>query len=321
MWSRFRYSSVMNHVLSLAAGLTRQGVRAVVVISDCPRPYREQLHYYRQQFPCFAESRPDEIVRLARHYRFDLLHLHDLSLAGKAQKLIRTLRIPCGATLHERLDLRENPTPLQNLSFLITPRPEATSIPVGPGQKAIFIPEGVDLEACRPATKEGFKITVMGEEGGLTGEGTSALLKAAGLADLEVELVSPGPFPLIKGRYYGWRLNSSAVLAGSQIVVGRRRSLLEGMACGNAALIMGQSYHGIFDPSTYPAALSFPDLSGAEAEPPCYRTIFYDLSTLLKNRPFLKSLQQQGRKFVRENCDLRLVAERTHLIYRRIAEK
>ncbi len=311
----------MNHILSLAAGLTRQGVKAVVAISDCPHPYQEQFHYYQQQFPCFAESRPDEILRLARHYRFDLLHLHDLSLAEKAQKLIRTLRIPCGATLHEQLDLRENPTPLQNFSFLITPCPEVPSIPAGLRQKALFIPEGVDLELCRTATKEGFKITVIGEEGGFTGAGATALLKAAGLADLEVELVSPGPFPLIKGRYYGWRLNSSVVLGGSQIVVGRRRSLLEGMACENAALIMGRGYRGIFDPSTYPAALSFPDLSGAEAEPPCYRTIFYDLSTLLKDRPLLESLQQRGRKFVRENCDLRLVAERTHLLYRRITGK
>lgn len=321
MLSRFRYSGVMGHIFSLAAGLNRQDVKAVVVITDCPSGYLEQLRRYQQQFPCFAENRPEEILRLARHYRFDLLHLHDLSLAGTAQRLLRSLRIPCGITLHEKLNPPVNLASLQSLSFLITPYPAATGIPAWIRQKPVFIPEGVDLETYRPARKEGFKITFIGEKGGFTGEGAMALLKAAGLAGLEMELICPEPLPLLKGHYYGWQSNSAAVLSGSQVVVGRFRGLLEGMSCGNAALIMGQSYRGMFDPSSYPEALSFPDLSGEGVDPPCYRTIFFDLSTLLKDRPLLESLQQQGRKFIRENCDLRLIAEHTHRLYRQVAGK
>ncbi len=321
MLSRFRYSGMMSHIFSLAAGLNRQDVKTVVVITDCPPGFLEPLRRYQKLFPCFAENRPENILQLARHYRFDLLHLHDLSLVRTAQRLLRSLRIPCGITLHEEPNPAVNLASLPGLSFLITPYPAATGIHAGLRQKLVFIPEGVALETYRPAPKEGFKVTFIGEKGGFTGEGATALLKAAGLAGLELELICPEQLPLLKGHYYGWQLDSSPVLSGSQVVIGRFRGLLEGMACGNAALIMGRSYRGMFDPSQYPAGVSFPDLSGEGADPPCYRTIFFDLSNLLKDRPLLESMQQQGRKFIRENCELRLIAEHTQRLYRRVTGK
>ncbi len=320
MLSRFRCSGAMNHIFSLAAGLKRLGIEAIVVITHCPPHYLDQIRYYQQFFPCFAESMPENILRLARRYRFGLLHLHDLTLTGITQKLLHSLRIPCVATLHGMPDSALNPALLKNISFLITPHPFA-EVPTWLSRKTVFIPEGVDLDMYRPARKEGFKITFIGEEQGFTPEGAAALLKAAGLADLEVELLSPRPLPLLKGRYHGWPLDSAAVLSRSQVVAGRFRGLLEGMACGNAALIMGQSCGGIFNPASYPTVLPFPDLSGKIGETPCYRTIFFHLTDLLKDRPLLESLQQQGRKFVRENCDLRLVAERTCRLYRQVTGK
>jgi hypothetical protein len=321
MLSRFHYSGVMSHILSLAAGLSRMGVKAVVIVTDCPSAYQEQLRRYQQYFPCFAENRPENILKMARHYRFDLLHLHDLSLVKLAQRLLHSLRIPCGVTLHQENSPSGNLFLLPGLSFIITPYPAARGIPAGLRQKLVFIPEGVDLETYTPAPKEGFKVTFIGEKGGFTGEGATALLKAAGLADLELELICPQPLPLLKGHFYGWQLDSSPVLSGSQIVVGRFRGLLEGMACGNAALIMGRSYGGMFNSSQYPPGLSFPALSGDGNDPPCYRSIFFDLSTLLKDRALLESMQQQGRQFVRENCDLRLIAEHTCRVYRHAAGK
>ncbi|MGB4682314.1 MAG: glycosyltransferase family 4 protein [Dethiobacteria bacterium] len=321
MLSRFHYSGVMSHILSLAAGLSRMGVKAVVIITDCPSAYQEQLRRRQQYFPCFAESRPENILRLARHYRFDLLHLHDPSLAKMAQRLLHALRIPCVVTLHGELGPAVNLSLLPGLSYVITPYPAARGIPPGLHQKLVFIPEGVDLETYRPAPKEGFKVTFIGEKGGFTEEGATALLKAAGLADLELELICPQPLPLLKGRFHGWQLNSSHVLSGSQVVVGRFRGLLEGMACGNAALIMGRSYRGMFNPSQYSPGLPFPEISGEGEEPPCYRSIFFDLSSLLKDRGLLESMQQQGRKFVQENCNLRLVAEQTFRLYRHAAGK
>lgn len=319
MLSRFGYRRSLNHLLSLAAELNRQDLKTVVVIIDCPAAYRDPLRRYQQYFPCFTENRPEEILRLARYFRIKLLHLHDLSLINTAQRLLRSWPIPCGITLHDQPPPAANLSLLPGLSFLITPHPAAGRIPARLRQKTFFIPEGIDLQAYRPLEKEGFKIAFILEEGGTTGEGSAALLKAAALADLELELICPRPLPLLKGYFYGWPIDCSAVLGKSQIVIGRRRGLLEGMACGNAALIMGRSYRGIFNPRQHPATLSFPDLSGEEDEPPCYRSIFFDLSTLLKDRPLLESRQRQNRQFIRENCDLRLIAEQTGRLYHRIA--
>lgn len=321
MLSRFRYRGALNHLFSLAAELNRQDVETALVITDCPAGYLDPLRRYQQHFPCFAENRPEEILKLARFFRIELLHLHDLSLINTARRLLRSRRIPCGITLHDQFYPADSLSSLPGLSFLITPYPAAAGIPAWLRQKTFFIPEGIDLQVYRPLKKEGFKVACILEEGGSTGEGMAALLKAAGLADLELELISPQPLPLLKGHFYGWLLDTSAVLGRSQVVIGRCRGLLEGMACGNAALIMGRSYGGIFNPRQYPAALSFPDLSGEGDDPPCYRSIFFDLTTLLKDHHLLESLQQQNRKFIRENCDLRLIAEQTGRLYRRVTGK
>ncbi|NMD42821.1 MAG: glycosyltransferase family 4 protein [Firmicutes bacterium] len=319
MLSHFRYSGVMSHILSLAAALGRQDFEMVVVITGCPPAYLDPLRRYQRHFPCFAESRPGEILRLARNFRIDLLHLHDLAAIRSAERLLRFHTVPCGVTLHDRTPLFANPSLLPPFSFLITPQPRAGDIPSRFCERTFFIPEGIELQELQPLEKEGFRIAVVLEEGSFSSAGSTALLKAAALAALEVDLICPQPLPLLGGRSHGWPLDRSAVFGQTQIVIGQGRCLLEGMACGNAALIMGQNYGGLFKPQEQPVSPLFPDLSAGSGEPPCYRSIFFDLATLQKDRLLLESLQQQGRKFIRENCDLRLIAEQTGSLYRQAA--
>ncbi|HHW73814.1 MAG TPA: glycosyltransferase family 4 protein [Firmicutes bacterium] len=321
MLSRFQYSRTMNHIFSLAAALNRQGITAAVIITGCPEAYRDPLRRYHRLFPVFAESQPAEIARLARRYRPELLHLHALPSGDTLPRLLRSLPIPWGITLHERWDPAEGFAALPAPSFLITSHPAATGVPESLRPRTYFIPEGIDLEEYHPLEKRGFKVTLILDQVNAEEETSAALLKAAALADIEVELISPRPLPLLKGRFHGWPLGFPAPLGESQIVIGRRRALLEGMACGNAVLIAGRGYGGIFKPQQHPASLPFPDLSGEMDEPACYRSIFFDLSTLLKERSLLRSLQQQSRKFVRENCNLRLTAEQTGRLYREIVRR
>ena len=319
MVSSFRHSRMMNHMLSLAAELNRQGIEAVAVISGCPDAYRDPLRRYQRLFPCFAENSAEEILRLLRYYRPEILHLHAFPPGELLLRLLRDRPVPWGLTSHDQTLPPGVAAALPEPSFIIKPHPAAAALPAALQSKACFIPEGIELELYRPLEKEGFKAAFILEQGNSDSEAGTALLKAAALADIEVELISPRPLPLLKGRYYGWPLECSDILARSQIVVARRRGLLEGMACGNAALIMGRGYGGIFTPQQQKASLPFPDLSGEAGEAPCYRSIFFDLTALLKEPPLLRSLQEQGRKFIRENCDLRLVAERTGRLYRRFA--
>lgn len=316
MLSRFRCSRSLNHIIGLSAELNRQGFTAVVVLTDCPAPYRDLLRRCHRHTSCYAENRPAEILKLARYHRAGLLHLHDLPAPVTLERVLHSWPAPWGITFHHRPDSAEGLASLPEPSFVITPHPMSLALPPALQQRVCFIPEGIDLEEYRPLNKKGFKLTLILEN--VEGEVEEALLKAAALADLEVELISPRPLPLLKGRYHGWPLDCSALLGESQIVIAGNRALLEGMACGNAALIMGRGYGGIFMPQQHPASLPFPDLSGEVDEAPCYRSIFFDLSTLLKERTLLQSLQQRGRKFIRDNCDLRLVAEQTGRLYREI---
>ncbi len=317
MLNRFRCNGVTNHLLSLAAELCRQDFKVVVVLTDCPPAYLNPLRRYHRFFPCFAENSPEEILRLARHYRIDLLHLHDLSLFSTADRLLRSRPVPCGVTWHDLAAPADNLV-LLPLSFLITAHPQAGAIPPSLSGRTFFIPEGIALPEQRLTEKKGSRVAVVLEEGFFDSEGAAALLKAAALSDVEVELLCPQPLPLLKGRNHGWPLERSAVLAKTGIVIGRHRCLLEGMACGNAALIAGRGYGGLFEPQKSPSPL-FPDLSGRGEEPLCYRSVFFDLAALLEDRSLLQSLQLQSRQFVRENCDLRLIAEKTGRLYREAA--
>ncbi len=317
MLSRFSYSSGPGHVLSLARELNRQKIRTAVVMTDCPAPARKLIRAYcRKNPPFIAENNAAEIEKIVRHYRVDLLHIHEPSLLPLAVKLARQDHLPYGITVHEGPLAAAHLSGLEQAAFVVTVNPAILKPLAGLSHPAVFIPEGIEMAEYRPAKKDGFTITFIGETGGYTRDGYLALLKAAGLADMPVELVCREQLPQVNGRFHGWLPGCAKVLAGSQVVVGRRRALLEGLACGNAALLMGRSYHGLVERGIAKAT-PFPDLSGGGAEEPCYRNIFYDLSRLWKDRGYLSELQRWGRTFVRENCDLRLIAERTARLYRR----
>jgi hypothetical protein len=317
MLDRFSYRARLGHVISLAGALNRQGIETVVAVTDCPAPERERCQKYcRQKAPFFAEDRTEQIVKIARHYQVKLIHVHALSLLPLAWQLSRQLRLPYGITVHEPPAAAANAALLAQALFIIVTSPALQAQLPRLKRAAAFIPEAVDLDEYRPQPRNDFRIAFLGDAGGYTADGYMALVKAAGIADLPLEVICPEPVPLVKGRFHGWTLDRAAVLSRTQVVAGSKRGLIEGMACGNAALLMGRSYHGIVQPQSF-AAGAFPDLSGGGTVEPCYRSIFHDLAQLLKDRPYLTTLQHWGRKFTRENCDLRLAAEATARLYAR----
>lgn len=315
MLDRFSYRGSLGHVFSLAGALNRQGFKSVIAATECPAPERERCRKYcRQKAPFFAEDRIEQIAKIARHYQVNLIHVHALPLLPLALQLSRQLRIPYGITVHEPPPASANAAPFAQASFISITNPALQAQLPRLKRPATFIPEAVDLDEYKPQPKNDFTIAFIGDAGNYTGDGYMALVKAAGIADLSLEVICPEPVPLVKGRYHGWTPDRAEVLGRTQVVVGSKRGLIEGMACGNAALLMGRSYYGIVQPQSFAAGL-FPDLSGGGAIEPCYRSIFNDLSQLLKDRPFLTTLQHWGRKFTRENCDLRLAAEATARLY------
>ncbi len=318
MLTRFSYSGSTGHVLSLAGKLNSQGCRAAVVMTDCPPHLRQVYHdYCRHKVALFTESKESEILKLIRHYRFNVVHVHSPALISLARTAEQVLRLPWGVTVHNGL-LPARQENLAQAAFIITGSLTTYHKLTRAGFPAAFIPEGIDLDEFRPAQKSELKLACIAESGGYSEEGCLALLKAAALADLPVDLICAEQFPQVRGRFYGWLPSAAPVLQESGIIVGRGRSLLEGMACGNASLVLGPYYGGILEACALGTA-AYPDLSGHTGKEPCYRDIFFDLSRLIKDRAYLGELQRRSRKYVLENHDLRLSAELTGKIYRRIS--
>lgn len=317
--TRFSCSGSSGHVLSLAGELKRQGVHTVVGMTDCPAPLSKQYAVYcRNRVPFIAENNEAEIGRIIRQERITLLHLHTPALLPLARRLSKRYSLPWGISIHsEALPAAlAQQAALTQAAFIAVSDPAVYRQVAASGLRASYIPEGIDLQQFQPAPRNDFKITYIAETGGYDENSYLALLKAAGLADLPVEIISPERFPQVSGRFHGWPPSTATLLQGSQVVAGRQRGLLEGMACGNAALILGHSYRSILEPDAVRTV--YPNLSGEGAVEPCYRDIFYDLSRMLKNRPYLTALQQWGRQFTLEHCDLRLSARLVAKLYGRV---
>lgn len=311
---RFSYSGRFNHVLSLAGELNRQGQPASVLATDLPEQAKKLYRdHFLQAVATVNQDFTHNLYMAIRSGDISLIHLHSLQLLPQVIQLLPKLKVKLVVTVHEG----------EALSYLQQLPQEASLLTTSPGllpylkrtrSDTAFVADGINLEQYRPAAKDGFKVVFIGEQGGFTRESYKLLLKAIGLTSMSLEIICPERPQVITGRYHGWLPDSSPILSGSQLIIGRGRALLEGMACGNAVLVMGQSYRGILSPQDcLPSGL--PDLSGAGSKVDCYRTIYYDLSRLWKDRVYLRRLQDWGRKLVRENYDLRLAAEEVAFAY------
>ncbi|MEW5785433.1 MAG: hypothetical protein AB1767_10240 [Bacillota bacterium] len=313
--SRFSYSRSLCHLIGLAAALNRPGINTILLLTNCPPAAREAYRdYCRYKTPLFFADRNEEIAGVLRHRQIDLLHLHSPELLPITLTLARQLRVPFGVSLPGG-PLPARQSGIEQASFIIMPSPAAPAAGPGNALPVTVIPQGIDLEEYQPGPKNGNRITFIAEPGAYSRDAYFALLKAAGLTEFRLAVITPEQPPADSGAvYHRWQPATAAVLQGSQIVIGRGHALLEGLACGNAALVLGHSYKGLCEPAAGRPVPGLSDQGGAE---PCYRNIFFDLSRLWQERAYLEHLQQWGRRFARENCDVRLTAEMTLRLYRR----
>lgn len=318
MLDRFYYASRLNHVFSLAEELKWQGVPATVVVTDCPPQARSALqNCYQRRVSFYTNVTLEGILDIARRAQVTLVHVHSLHLLSLAQKVAQILQIPYGVTVHEKASYSQYLPLFQQAAFIITPAPSLWSLLNVNNLQAVYLPEGINLEEFQPPpAKRELKAAYIAEKDGYTKAGYQALLKAAAMADLYLEVVCPEKITPLRGQYRGWLPLNAEILRESQVVIGQGRTIIEGMACGNAALLLGYSYRGLIQPSQY-SALDTLDLVGSEYPDTCYRNIFYDLAQLLKDGEFLASLQAWGRRYALENHDLHLIAERTVQVYKK----
>lgn len=311
----FQLAGRCRSVFSLAGELSRQGFSAFVTLLGAPPGIARQF----QQFygvPVLTGQRFSEAGRFLKKGSVDLLHLQAPSLLNQGSALARTLGIPYGVTVAAPL---ADPPPemMRGPAFIIASRAEARVSLQRLRPDTVLIPEGIDVARCQPAVpKNGFQITLV-NEGSVSGEGALALAKAAGICGADLQIIGRGGLPEGAGSFYGWPPCPAPVLAGSQVVAGQGRALLEGAACGNAVIALGQRYLGPAGPDRIASLPALEKEGGGEE--PCYRTVLGDLNRLMKDRAKLEHLQEWGRRWVRDYHDLRLVAEMTARVYHRAA--
>ncbi len=297
-------------VFSLAGELNRQGYQVSLCCLDTPPGIPEQFgRYFR--VPVIAGLRFEELAWSLKHKSYDLIHLQGPHLLNRGAYLASALGIPFGVTVpvhpadpQDRL--------LKQAVFVIATRTEIRDALEPHYSGTVVITEGIDLSKFCPAPKTGFRL-VLSYENGVTEKAALALIKAAALCETPLDILGSEKFPPGAGIYHGRPPCPASMLAPSQVVAGCGHAILEGMACGNAILQLGRRYRGLLTPDR----LHIPARSAnnSEEDEPCYRNIFGDLARLFKDRDLLQQLQDRGRRYVRENHDLRLVAERTAQLY------
>lgn len=316
MIDTFQPAGRRRRVFSLAGALNRQGKRVSLCFPKTPPGLPGRYgNFYR--VPVITALRSDKMALLLEHEAYDLIHLQDPRWLNYGVSLARILGVPFGITI-SFLPPGLPADYLRRAAFVITPRKEIQNTLKPYHPDTVLFPEGIDLERFRPAPKTGFRLALF-QEDSVTQKAALALAKAATICEISLDILGVDQASRSLGDSCAHPCCPASVLAETQIVAGRGRAMLEGMACGNAVLLLGRYYHGLLTPNRL-RSFSSPGNNGV-GEEPCHRTILRDLTRLQRNRVELQQLQEWGRRWVRENHDLRLVTEMTARLYSRASGK
>jgi glycosyltransferase involved in cell wall biosynthesis len=256
-----------------------------------------------------------------------LIHAHSQHTWSLARALAGELQIPYVITAH-RVGLAIPPflPALRSASAVIVPGPKtAESLADAAIPSSRIISNGIDVKVFRPGEKRDRPcIGYVGRVDSTRPHGFNAFLRATEGLDADVAFLGCAPKGVVLPahvRALGWRADVAPILAQMDVVVGVGRSLLEGLACGAAGIVLGTGCHGLVSPETV-APLVATDrswtLSSLEAV-----TAGEEIETLLRNafhhllqsRNRLRELQAFARSLVCRHFDMHARAKEIESIY------
>lgn len=306
--NRFFYSGQTTHVFSLVREQQRQGVSALLIMDGYPSYQAVAMYKNTISELGAAIIKPGELpamMRLIQGRQFHLIHAHSPLTYPMAAGLADQLCIPYIVTCHGLgLNRPEFKTFFHRAGSIICISPRVADTMREFAYKSYIIPNGVDLNEFQPGVKrEPVKIAFIARVDHVKQKGYHDFCKAVDLLkNVEVYIASNKNPISISAQYLGWINEIAQLLAQTDIVVGTGRAILEGMAAGNAAMILGQTYQGILTPEKAEVQ-PFLDVSALAGSDPSYRDIYHDLTTLLQNKNYLRQLQTFGRELVRKECN------------------
>ncbi len=310
--NNFAQNGQATHVFALGRELSRQGHRVHLLMPDFPEEYREKYGKFLDYLGCSVSvnDSPEEIARLLEKYRFDILHAHSPLTYNLARSLSKACRAPYVLSCHglgiagERYE-----ESLAAAGKLLCISPRVADSLARYQEKTAIIPNGIDTREYAPGKKNHpVKILYAGRVDQYKRKGFLALEKALGLChasslSFEYYCAANVSSSFRGAKSLGWVPSIAPYANNSDIIIGTGRALLEGMAAGNAACILGRMWGGVVTPGQVSGRYYF-DFSGMTGREACYRNIFFDLAKLMKNTRRLRELQQFGREHVLERYDI-----------------
>ena len=318
--NRFFYSGQTTHVFALVREQQKQGIDSRLVLDGYPT--QQAVNQYKgiiQELGALLirPGHTKQLLKLLERWSLEIIHAHSSSSFRVASSLAEQLNIPYVITCHGLGLEKEDYLPyLQDAKALLCISPRVARPLCNYAHKIYIVPNGVELEKFHPGTK-GARIKVVfaarmdpGKQ-----QGYNHLCKAMDLlGDVEFTVACNKPANSKFAKNLGWVSDMEQLLSGSDIVVGTGRTIIEGMAAGNAAVILGRTYQGILTPETV-SKQKFIDLSGLSGRKPCYKDIFHDIAYLTKDREYLKILQAFGVQLAKEQYDNKILTQRITKIY------
>ncbi len=323
-FNRFSHSGQTTHVFSLVGEQQRQGLAAKLIMESYPS--YQALEAYRQTIArlgavIISPNDREALSRQLKDNNWQLIHAHSSLTFPTADGLSQKLNIPYVVTCHGLgLNQQEHRPYLQRASAVICISQRVANGLREFAGKIRVVPNGVDLDEFMPGEKfEPLKIALVARVDGTKTKSFLQFCKAVELLEnVEFYVAGNRQPPGNRARYLGWSNEIAPLLARTDILAGTGRAVIEGLAAGNAVLILGRTYQGLLTPEK--ARQKYLDLSGLAGTDACYRSIFFDLAPLIQNRSDLRSLQRFGRELAEKEFDNRLLTKKITGIYRQVLE-
>ncbi|MFO7312424.1 MAG: glycosyltransferase family 4 protein [Bacillota bacterium] len=320
MLSHYFPSGQMTHVFALARELMRQG-HAVHVANGRVRTLR-QWRYVRAlagPVPCSIRLGAGHLAALVRRLRVQVIHAHTKRTFAVGARLAERTGVPLVITCHARTLISPEHEPAFAQARRIICPWETLADEMGPrGGRTRVIPNGIDLEQFpfrERLPRETLRVLYLGRVDHLRRPGVEALCQAVkGLAGVELVMASDRPAAPWT-QYVGWLANPAPWLAASDVVVGTGRAVLEGLATGCAALVLGEGWDGLLTPENADRLARDNFIGRARGTRPAPDAIRTALLELKQDPERRRALAAWGRRFVAERFDIRRVASQTAALY------
>jgi len=305
--NRFFYSGQTTHAFSLVKEQQKQGLDARLIMDG--NPSYQALELYKETINKLGITtiRPGDlqaVLQQLQHWQPHVIHAHSPLTFPLAASLATKYSAPLIITCHGLgLNNQEMRPYLQQASAIICISRRVANSMYDFAGKVHIVPNGVDLQEFKPALKtDPVKIAYVGRIDQSKLKGYNHFCKAVDLLEQVEFFVAANKPPNSKtAQYLGWTSEVASLLAKTDIVAGTGRAIIEGLACGNAAIILGRTCQGILTPEKIRTKNI--DISGLAGTDPCYKNIFYDLAKLTQNKIYLQQLQKFGRELAENEFD------------------